>query len=221
MPIVNDFNFEDNQEALKAKKEVEGIKYVKSKGNFEDVNQVIKIYSMLIEKEYFSTVVGISFLVSLRNRALELGASEEQLPTIYIPKKEEIELDDGKAARRELAQFKRDMVSKKEYATLSKRKKFVTFLAIIFGVSIIGMFAIMFYTRSTTTIVNYENEIINKYEAWEKKLNKKEKEINKKEKYLEGLEKKIKKIQTESKEKTTEKTTEKKTEKTTNQTTDK
>ncbi|WP_027422129.1 hypothetical protein [Lachnobacterium bovis] len=198
MPIVDDFNFEDDQEALKAKKEVEGIKYVKTKGNLENVNHIIKIYSMLIEKEYFSTLVGINFMVSLRKKAIELGAKEEQLPTIFVPKKKEIEVDDGKAARRELAQFKKHMVSKEEFNSVKKKKRFFTFLTVIFGLSIIGMFAIMFYTRSTTTIVNYETKIINKYEAWNKKLNKKEKELNKKAQYLNSLEKKIKKIQNES-----------------------
>ena len=44
------------------------------------------------------------------------------------------------------------------------------------------MFAIIILTGSTTTIVNYEDKVINKYESWNKQLEKKEKQLEKREK---------------------------------------
>lgn len=49
-----------------------------------------------------------------------------------------------------------------------------SFLAIVFGLVIIGMFIIMDISGNSVTIVNYENEIINKYEDWEKDLKERE-----------------------------------------------
>ena len=62
-----------------------------------------------------------------------------------------------------------------------------SFLSVVFGLVIIGMFIIMSVSGESVTIVNYENELINKYEAWEKELEEREAVVMQKEAEL-GIE---------------------------------
>ena len=50
------------------------------------------------------------------------------------------------------------------------------------------MFAIVYFTSSNLDALNYEEEIINKYESWEKELNQREAELNQREADLKAKE---------------------------------
>ena len=45
-----------------------------------------------------------------------------------------------------------------------------TFFAIIFAVSIFGMFLILELSENNTTIINYRDKILNEYSSWEAEL---------------------------------------------------
>ena len=49
-----------------------------------------------------------------------------------------------------------------------------TFLAVVFALVIAGMFAITYLSDDNVNILNYENAIIDKYEDWQKALDKRE-----------------------------------------------
>ncbi len=54
------------------------------------------------------------------------------------------------------------------------------FFAAVFAAIIVGMFAIIYLSGNSITILNYENAIIDKYEAWEEELNEREQELQEK-----------------------------------------
>lgn len=59
-------------------------------------------------------------------------------------------------------------------SSLRRKYRVARFFAIVFGIVIIGMFAINLVSTNNVTIFNYENKIIDKYEAWEKELEQRE-----------------------------------------------
>jgi predicted PurR-regulated permease PerM len=59
------------------------------------------------------------------------------------------------------------------------------FFAIVFGLSVLGMFIINELSSNSITILNYREEIINEYSTWEAELNEWEAELREREKALE------------------------------------
>ena len=59
---VGGFSFENQDEAEQAKKEIEGIKYIKTKTDMNDPEIVLQVYNKMIEQKLFETAVGYSYL---------------------------------------------------------------------------------------------------------------------------------------------------------------
>ena len=121
------------------------------------------IYNGLISKNVFHTPVGIGFLYELRLRLLaspEINA--EEIQPIPVP-------------RSRTNRKMQPPIPMKDY-----RKPFYisTALAIVFGISIIGMFIIMKISDNNVTILNYRNAIINEYAEWEKELQEREAKLD-------------------------------------------
>ncbi|SFF99725.1 hypothetical protein SAMN04487761_10132 [Lachnospiraceae bacterium C7] len=227
MQIVDDFDFENENDAKKAQKEIDGVKYVISKSNMEDPEVVLKIYTGLIEKNYFKTVVGLKFLIELKSRLEELGVEKEKIPAIPIvsgmpmqiieQQENNAESSDGKYSSKNMQDMADELKDTKDtlkktavaFKKLNSKKNLATFFATVFAIVIIGMFAIIILTGSTTTIVNYEDKVINKYESWNKQLEKKEKQLEKREKALKDKEEKLSKEDSTEKNSTEKSSTEK------------
>ena len=77
---VEGFLFASEAEAEQAKKEREGVKYIRSRVDMDHPEQVLLIYNRMIAENMFSTVVGLSYLKDL----------QEYLTTISYVKKEDI-----------------------------------------------------------------------------------------------------------------------------------
>jgi len=68
-------------------------------------------------------------------------------------------------------------------ADYRRRYRIVRWIAFILAVCVVAMFAIT-ATTNNTTVLNYENQLINKYEAWEERLDQRQEAIEAKEKEL-------------------------------------
>lgn len=73
--IVNGYCFENEDEYRKALKEKEGIKYLNSKIVFDDINKVTRLYEDLIDKDVFTTQIGIEYMRKLRTLIIKKGGS--------------------------------------------------------------------------------------------------------------------------------------------------
>ena len=77
---VGGFSFENKDEAEQAKKEIEGIKYIKAKTDMSDPEVILQVYNKMIGQKLFETAVGYSYLKDL----------QEYLTTIPFIKNEDI-----------------------------------------------------------------------------------------------------------------------------------
>ena len=62
--VVEGFLFANEAEAAQARKEAEGVKYVKEKAQMDDPEMVLHIYNKMIQQRLFDTAVGYSYPVS-------------------------------------------------------------------------------------------------------------------------------------------------------------
>lgn len=174
------FVFETEEQMLQAKKEAEGIRYIKAQTRMDNPDVVLKLYHKLLSERLFETEIGIAFLIEL----------QEYLHTIPYIKNEEIRPIPirGKA---NVASEESQKKVRKEPKEKSYRGAYriTLFLSIVFAVIIVGMFTITYLSGKSTNIINYENEIIDKYVEWEQELNEREEQLEKREKMLEERDK--------------------------------
>ncbi len=77
---VDGFSFETEEEARQAKKELDGIAYIRTQTKMNDPDVIFTLYNRLVEQQIFETAVGIEFLRELQN----------YLETVPYIKKEDI-----------------------------------------------------------------------------------------------------------------------------------
>lgn len=195
---VGNYEFETQAQADVAQKELEGVRYIRSQTNMDDPAVVLQLYNSLILKEVFVTPVGFDFLRQLQEylNTIPYIKNEDILPIpVYRP--ELVEEDDPKREKqvRDRAQ-KRRQKKAKELRAQKKRKNrdyhgaylVSTFFAVVFALVIAGMFAITYLSDDNVNILNYENAIIDKYEDWQKALDKREKQLDERESELDERE---------------------------------
>ena len=195
---VGNCEFETQAQADVAQKELEGVRYIRSQTNMDDPDVVLQLYNSLILKEVFVTPVGFDFLRRLQEylNTIPYIKNEDILPIpVYRP--ELVEEDDPKREKqvRDRAQ-KRRQKKAKELRAQKKRKNrdyhgaylVSTFFAVVFALVIAGMFAITYLSDDNVNILNYENAIIDKYEDWQKALDKREKQLDERESELDERE---------------------------------
>lgn len=200
---VEGFTFETEEEARLAGKEAEGIKYIRSRNDMDDPDAVLKLYNRLIEKEIFTTPVGIGFLEELQSNLLAIPyiRQEQLLPLpVFKPQKSRVspgaqektagpkQLSDEKVEGRTGSEEKQKIVPARMQSERDYRKPFLisTFFAVVFGVALIGIFIIIVMSTNNVTILNYENQLIDRYEQWEMDLNQRESELREREEALEN-----------------------------------
>ena len=162
--VVEGFLFANEAEAAQARKEAEGVKYVKEKAQMDDPEMVLRIYNKMIQQRLFDTAVGYSYLKDL----------QEYLQSIPFIRKEDIFPIPVQHPQVE------ESLRKADYR---RRYRIVRWIAFILAVCVVAMFAIT-ATTNNTTVLNYENQLINKYEAWEERLDQRQEAIEAKEKEL-------------------------------------
>lgn len=168
---VNGFLFRDEAMAEQARREVEGIRYIRERNNLDNPQMVLKVYKKMIEQQIFETPVGIVYLKELQTylKGRPDIPKEEILP-VLIEEKERKE--DGEEAPK-------SGTEKEKTGRLS-----ISLVAnIILALAVIAMFAITL-TSKHPTILNYEEQLLNKYSGWEQELKERERQIKVKEQEL-------------------------------------
>lgn len=165
--IVNGFVFHSGELAEKARREVEGIKFVRSKTDMENPGMVLRVYNRLVEQRMFETPVGVGYMRELQEYLLAVPAvpKEEILP---IPVEEIIQSD---------------------FEAAGKKRKGIGASMIVNIILAAAMAVMVFLSLSSNlpTIINYENKLLDKYSAWEQELTEREKAVKIKERELDLL----------------------------------
>ena len=166
--IVEGYLIADAEQLEDAKKEREGVEYVRSRIDMNNPASVLKIYNKIIDQNMFKTQVGISFLRELQDYLYSCTSIDPEnisaIPVTPPPKPKIIteDLADGE---------------RKKY---KNRQGWLIAVIIALGAAIIIMFAIA-ASSGNPTILNYENSIIDKYSAWEADLKEREAAVKEKE----------------------------------------
>lgn len=162
--VVEGFLFANEAEAAQARKEAEGVKYVKEKAQMDDPEMVLRIYNKMIQQRLFDTAVGYSYLKD--------PAGVSAVDSVYPEGRYFPDSGAASAVEESLRKAKRAPAPKPKTQTVVKnadyrrRYRIVRWIAFILAVCVVAMFAIT-ATTNNTTVLNYENQLINKYEAWE------------------------------------------------------
>ena len=183
--MIDGFVFTQEIAAKKARKEAEGIQYVKSKVDMENPQMVLQMYQKLLKERVFETPVGLAYMKELQNylvqnpalqgakiepivliKTSEGGMGQEESIEWYAKNLEEIKQKERVANfRKRRAEEKLEQMKKRLWASLL----FCLFLFIVAtGMVVITMM------DNHPNILNYENKLIQKYETWEKDLEQRE-----------------------------------------------
>ncbi len=157
--LVDGFLFEDEDLANEARKEAEGIQYVNSRMDYEKPAQVLNVYQKMIKSRMFQTQVGFTYLKNLQDY-LRNSPEIDKVEILAIPITGRIEVKE--TAER----------AKKIDAKIKKHNKFL--FASVAGnfILLLAVLAMMIIAASagSTTIINYENKLIDKYTYWQMEL---------------------------------------------------
>ncbi len=177
--VVDGFIFRSKREFDKAKKEYETIKELKQKIDMNNQENLIELYNRLVSKRYFQTPVGLSFLHELR---VFLKEGNDNVSVAYVP----VVSSGGVKNRSE--QNRQYMELQKQYNKQSMTKNRLILAIVSMIIVIVGMIFIM-ATNENVGYFNAEEKVLNKYSAWEERLQKWEEELTIREDKLLELEK--------------------------------
>ena len=178
--LVEGFLFEDEDLANEARKEAEGIRYVNSRMDYEKPAQVLNVYQKMIKNRMFQTEVGFTYLKQIQDY-LRNSPEVDKVEILAIPITGSIEVKE--TADR----------SKKIDAKIRQHNKFLFASVVGNFVLLVAILIMMLIAASanSTTILNYENKLIDKYTYWQTELEEKEAQINARGKELDEKEAQI------------------------------
>lgn len=185
--VVDDYVFASRSEYDRALKEKETISYLIANTNMSDMKSVLKVYNRAVEKKSFQTVIGLEFVKNMRKRLIGSGfMSEETIE--HVPVSGKIK-GASQADSSTLSGDKSMLESSVERykKACENAQSGLAMRNIIIGVLVVVIIAMMIITYKTkysvfTYFTDYkaqmEEELIDKYEKWEKELEEKEKKLN-------------------------------------------
>lgn len=184
--VLEGYQFKNQQEYDRAKKEKETIAYLMANTDSSDMKALLKIYNRSVDKQSFQTIIGQQFLCDLRKRLIGSQlVSEDTLAPIRVSSASGNEKNAGeKLNEKKVEKYKEAY----ENAVAGQKIKNLIIAGLI--VVILGMVAITASTRYSvfTYFTNYEEnireEVIDEMQKWEKELEEREKALEQKESAL-------------------------------------
>ena len=162
--------FDEEKQVILAKKEAEAIEYLRSKTDFNNVNQLMKLYNRILDKNMMETVIGIEFLNEIRSQLLRSGMfTEEQirpLPLLPEARKMKKRADDQKRSRERILL---------EHA--EKQNRILKIVCFFLSILVIAMFAVTLIGERSPLAIRYEEQILDKYASWAEELTQREKAL--------------------------------------------
>jgi hypothetical protein len=203
---------QNERDTAKTFKEAQGVSYVKSKVDLDNPEMVLQMYNKIVEQELFETPVGFAYLQELHDflkKAPEIKDSDIR-PLPWKKTKSEnaktvrqadhaVQEKPSTGAASEVGKVPHKVKAAGNYdakgrkpgrreAAINYKARFKAALSmcVILSICIVAMFVIT-STTNNATVLNYETEIINRYEDWEQDLNEREQKVKEREEEL-GIE---------------------------------
>ena len=173
--IVDGFLFEDEDLVKEAKKEAEGVRYMKARVDLQYPERVLQIYQRMIAQNMFQTQIGYAYLRELQDYLYTMPqVSNDEVPP--IPVRANVRVSDASGTTEAL---------REENGKSRRAFRWSMIINFFAAAVILVMFAIAM-SSSSPTVLNYENELQNKYAAWEQELKEREAAVSEKERMLYG-----------------------------------
>ena len=175
--VVEGFAFTSEKEAELAKKEREGIRYIKEKTNLSNPDMVLQIYNKMVREKMFVTSVGYAYLFDLQEYlCTNPHINDEDIMPIEVvhPSLQESLKEEKQKHQAQMQEMKKKAAKKPVTdAELQNKYKMSLLANLILVISVVAMFIIS-ATSSHPTILNYEEKLLNRYSAWEQELTERE-----------------------------------------------
>lgn len=173
--IVNGFVFQNEEEAKQAQKEIEGVKFIKEKVDMNKPEAVLDVYNKMIRQKLFETVIGFSYLKELQDYLYSIPFVDNA-QILPIPVEHPI-LEEQFRKKRPGSKTKQqqEVKAKEQFVNVDYKNRYriMKWMSIVLAICVIAMFAIS-ATANHPTILNYEQELINRYAQWEDELSERE-----------------------------------------------
>lgn len=172
---LESFVFESRKAYEKAKKEEELIQTLLESADLTDEKNALKTYNRFVTDKTFSTIIGYTFLVQLRDYLIQSEfVSADALMEIPVKAINADASDTMPAKPQGESRYKRLY----EIEKMSKKKFKIALIAAV--VFLIGVIAVTLgskysvFTYFTNYKANMEEELIDKYENWQEELQQRE-----------------------------------------------
>jgi hypothetical protein len=173
---VSGYSFTDSYLYKEAKREEETINYIRANTDLNDINKTLKLYHKLVERKTLKTIVGYSFLKELQEKILKEGiVSKESLPCIKF--EPEVKHYQAYLNQQEKAKEEKKRSLAEDYRIRHRNSRIINIFLVII---IVVMFLITIFS-DRNKFTDYENQILNKYSAWEEQLNERQKALDERE----------------------------------------
>lgn len=170
--IVSRYQFATPKDVEQAENECKGVTYLREKTKNVKPLTMLTVYNRILSEELFQTPIGISYMRELQQMLLESNEIDNRLV-------KDIPLTPLQNVRKNNHIIDRIKFSFSETrSAYKKRLKLSVTFNIVLVVVIIVMFAIA-NTTNNVNILNYETQLINKYELWEQELQQREDSLDK------------------------------------------
>ena len=145
---VGGFLFEDEATAAQARKEEEGIRFIRERSALNNPEGVLKLYKTLLQQKLFSTAVGLSFLMELQKTLYAASSiKKEDIPAIDMTDFRMVPVEDEETKKKNAKKARKEKSYKSSFYV-------ALFFAIVFGISVLGMFVIAEVSSDNVTILN-------------------------------------------------------------------
>lgn len=181
--MINGFCFENEEEAAQAKKEADGVWYLREKINTDAPESVLGIYNKMVQQRLFETAVGYTYLGELQEylKSIPFIDAEAILP---IPVQHPVLEESIQKKRRAERKTTPETQIQVQNFDFRKRYQAALYVCLVLFLCIVGMFAVSI-SSSSPTILNYETKLIDRYEQWERELEEREAALKEREKEIE------------------------------------
>ena len=176
--IIDGYSFASSLDAKLAIKEQSAISKIQDSIDINNIENVYETYSKLVSKNYFSTPVGMSFLHEMRDY-LKQYYKEEELPPIFVADKNKRN-ESNTLMELNYKQLERLKVENNRLNNV-KQKLIIAVVAMV--IIIVGMVFIVI-TNENLGYFNAEEKVLNKYSAWQERLEGWEEELMQREELL-------------------------------------
>ncbi len=181
--VVGGYHFHSTADADKARDEQKKIAYIEAHMNRDNPESVLTIYEKMLSNRIFVTPVGFGFLKEVRDYLLSCDSiDKDRIKPLELNQMYSL----GKGLSEESELPRRKIIPSKKKNPYEERLFISVVFNVVLVIAVIAMFIIA-TTSNNPNIINYENNIVNKYSEWEEDLKDREQRVRDEEKRL-GLE---------------------------------